>query len=655
MASSSPTLGVDFFHRQDVARRNTLWLVVLFAIAVLLIVAAVNVVVGVFFVLGSESDLPHAAPRLTDHPEAFLLATLITLGVIGGASFLKTAQLAAGGESVAAMLGGRRIQPQTKDPAERRLLNVVEEMAIASGTPVPPVYVLDGERSINAFAAGFQPGDAVIGVSRGCLDYLTRDELQGVMAHEFSHVLNGDMRLNLRLVGVLYGILVLALVGYYLLRSAFFAGGSRRRGGRGAAGMALFGLSLMAIGGIGLLFGRLIKSAVSRQREYLADAAAVQFTRYPEGIAGALKKIGGLRIGARIDDPHAGEVSHMFFGNAIGSLGVNLFSTHPPLAERIRRLDPSFDGRFPKTQPLPERRPPRPEKPTRRPPAAAVPPIPGVPRGAGAPLLPGAHALPGLEQILYAAAILESLPRPVYEAVHEPYGARAAVYALLLDEDQAIRGEQLAVLEARAEELSYRETLRLAPLVDALPRDARIPLADMALAALKELSPQQYQRFHENVDALVEADGKMDLFEFTLCKMILGPLDVHFGRRRPVSVQYYGLQKLYDRLAVVVGALAYAGHQDEEEAARAYRLAFQQLDREEPMPEREACSLAAVNEALEKLAQTAPRLKQRILDACTVCVLADRQVTIRERELLRAIAAVLEVPMPPVAPEGTPA
>ena len=284
-------------------------------------------------------------------PELFLGIAAGTLLVVALGSLYKIAELSAGGETVALMMGGRAVDPQTTDLAERRLLNVVEEMALASGIPVPPVFVLENEPSINAFAAGHQPGDAVVAVSAGALRYLSREELQGVMGHEFSHILNGDMRLNLRLIGVVNGILVLAILGYYILR---FGGLSGRRSDKDSSGAAIFflGLALVILGYLGVFFGNLIKAAISRQREFLADASSVQFTRYPGGIAGALKKIGGLDEGSRIRDAHASEISHMFFGDAFAGSFFRLFATHPPLDERIRALEPNFDGVFPPVEPV---------------------------------------------------------------------------------------------------------------------------------------------------------------------------------------------------------------------------------------------------------------------------------------------------------------
>ncbi len=646
-------MSTSFFQQQDVARRKTGRLILLFCAAVVAIVLAVYTVIALIHLNLRFADLdPGAAggtvvARFWD-PMLFAVVALATVAVIAIGSLYKISELSAGGEAVALMLGGRRINPASKDFAERQLLNVVEEMALASGVPVPPVYVLDEEDGINAFAAGHRPGDAVIGVSRGSLDYLSRDELQGVMAHEFSHILNGDMRLNLRLVGALHGILLLAIIGYYILRSGAGSGGSNRKGGAGALLLVAFGL--MVIGSVGSFFGRLIKAAVSRQREYLADASAVQFTRYPDGIAGALKKIGGLSRGSRINDPHASEVSHLFFGEAVSSLGMNWLGTHPPLAQRIRRIDPRFDGRFPKVAPLGRRQAaPQPSQaPDRRQALgqALGQVLPGAVLSGTAPAALPALPIPGLEHILYAAAILEMLPRPVTDSVHEPYGARAVVYCLLLSGDRQIRDLQLQALRDNAEPQSCQETVRLAPQILQLPADTRIPLADMAIATLKQLSPGQYDRFCRIVDALVRADNKIELFEYALQKMLLATLDVHFGRRKPARTQYYALGQLGVPLSRVFATLAYAGQSDPEKAAAAYRAAMQHVDRPEPFPSRSDCSLKAFDDALGMLNSASMKLKQKILDACELCVFADRQVTTRERELVRAIAAALECPLP---------
>ncbi len=629
-----------------------------FVLAVAGIVAAIYVIVvlGLGMMDGGRAG-PGPYNEFGWHPELLLVVAVATMGVIALGSLYKTSQLASGGEAVALMMGCRLVDGQTDNLAERRLLNIVEEMAIASGVPVPPVYVMDGEPSINAFAAGFEPADAVIAVSRGSLTYLDRDEIQGVIAHEFSHILNGDMRLNLRLVGILHGILLLAVIGWYVLRSMRFSGRRSRGGDKGGGALLLIimiGAGLLVVGSIGLFFGRLIKSAVSRQREYLADASAVQFTRLPDGIAGALKKIGGLPETSKIEDAHAEEISHMFFGSAFGSFHWQLFATHPPLADRVLRIDPSFDGNFPQVV-LPVRIAPQDVE--RKPkPAEKREPLQALGRAAGAPLDPSGIldriGVPGLEQIVAAAAILEGIPGPLQNAAHEPYGARAVIYALLLDGDDTMRAPQLQALREKAEIQSYQETERLAPVVDQLGDEHRLALVDVAMPALKKLSKVQFVQFRDNVDALIRADRKIDLLEYTVQLTVIRTLDIHFGLAAPPAVRYRRLDALTDPMIDVLSVLAHSGARDDDEAHLAFDAAWQRLGRTASMRDRSDCTLKTFDHALAMLAETAPRLKRDILEASIACVMADRQVSARESQLVRAVAANLGVPLPPIATPG---
>ena len=649
---------MDFFEHQDAARRRTGRLIFYFILAVVAIVVAIYFVVLIALVFVGDSGQPgHPNPysQTPWHPDLFALVALATIGVIFLSSLYKTSQLAAGGEAVALMMGGRLIDRQTRDPAERRLLNVVDEMALASGTPVPPVYVMDNEPSINAFAAGHQPGDAVIGVSHGCLEYLNRDELQGVMAHEFSHLLNGDMRTNLRLVGILHGILVIAILGWFVIRLMGHSGGSSRGEKNGGAMVAILaiGVGLLVIGSVGLLFGKLIKSAVSRQREYLADASAVQFTRLPDGIAGALKKIGGRPETSKINDAHAEEISHMFFGSALGSLGFHLFSTHPPLVRRIRQIDSSFDGKFPKLV-KPVKVAAEPPKPKQKPgrPFEALSVCGTTPLDPGGVL--GRIGVLGVEQIAFAAMILDSMPAPLRDATAEPYGARAVIYAVLLSQDAEVIRLQLDALRPKAEELSYRETERLAPLINGLPQEARLPLVETTLPALKQLSPDQYTRFRANVDILIKADDKIDLLEYAVQAMLLGQLDVQFGLSRPNTVRHRRLDPLLPSVVGLLSILAYAGQTDEADVKRAFEKGMEEIGRKATPLAKSACSMSNFDAALKALARANPDLKRQIFSACVACVAADGKVTPREGQLVQAIAAVLGVPIPPIGatPQG---
>ncbi len=655
----------DFFSRQEEARRTTRRLVILFALAIVAIVVAVYLALQLL-VFGAElKGVGPGSPGLW-HPELFAWVAAATLLVIFAGSSFKTFQLRAGGPAVAELLGGRPVDPNTDDPEERRLLNVVEEMAIASGTPVPDVYLLDRERGINAFAAGHAPDDTVLGVTRGTAHLLSRDELQGVVAHEFSHVLHGDVRLDLRLMGLVFGILVLGSIGYHLMRSGFWGGSRRRKGG----GLALVGLALFVIGWVGVFFARLIKAAVSRQRELLADASAVQYTRNPDGIAGALRKIGGFTTGSRLDTGRAEEASHLFFADGLRARWLGLTATHPPLDERIRRIDPSFDGTYPAVHWPEEERTPSEATPQEK--AGAGPlPIPpvlgdaletagaGVGGGVGSDAGVGPDAVTASvgtldpAHLVWAAALLEGMPDPLRRAAREPASARALVYALLLDPKEEVRARQREALEREAEPEVVAETGRLLPVLSRAGRDARLPLADLALPALRRLSPEQYRRFRRTVTALAEADRRIDLFEYALRRMILRHLEPRFaegeGAKKGQAVQYYALRGLREEISLLLSMLAHTGH-DGPEAARdavaagAAELAgLVQVD----ALERSACRLSALDAALERLAQVTPRLKERVLRAAVAAAGHDRRVTEREGELLRAIADGLGCPVPP--------
>ena len=633
-------MATDFFERQDVARRNTKWLVVMFVLAVIGVVGTTFVITAAAFGATGGGDIPVEVP---------LGASVGALALIGGGSAYKIAQLAGGGTVVAERLGGRRIYPNTTDLTERRLLNVVEEMALASGVPVPPVFLLTEEKGVNAFAAGFSPSDAVIGVTRGCAEQLSRDQLQGVIAHEFSHILNGDMRLNLRLIGVLHGILLMGLVGREILRVAGRGGGrSRSRRGNGAAYLLIIGLAFLVVGFVGLFFGNLIKAAVSRQREFLADASAVQFTRNPEGIAGALKRIGAAVFGSRLTNPRAGEASHMYFAEGISGL----FATHPPLDERIRRIEPHWDGKYP--PPLP---------------AAAVVGFQAEESAAGfigaaTKTVPDEYGrLVPAEVVEHAAAqvgnpteihreyiqqLLATIPPQLREAAHEPYGARAVVYAALLDRDADIRAKQLHTLEQTAEASVFELTLRLAKPMNQLDVRARLPLIDMTMPALRALSLPQYQQFARSFDQLVRADKRLGLFEWALQQILLRHLKPQFEPVKPPQTRYYGLQRLTGPCSVLLSALARESRHDD---TAAFDAGARQLpDVPVELLPRETYGLNQLHDALGELTHAAPKQRARLVNACGAAICADAAVGVAEAELLRAICDMLDCPMPPLLP-----
>jgi len=647
---------MDFFDRQTQAHRNTKLLVVYFVCGVTLLILAVYAAALLVFAgtgLGHHHRYGEEAVIALWDPQLFFGVAVGTLAVIAMGSGFKTLELAQGGRAVASALGGRLVDSNTTDPDERKLLNVVEEMAIAAGLPVPQVYLLPDEKGINAFAAGHSTSDAVVAVTEGSIRLLTRDELQGVIGHEFSHILNGDMRLNLRLMGIIFGILCLAVIGRVLLYT---------RSRKDKNPLPLLGLALIVIGWIGVVFGRLIQAAVSRQREFLADASSVQFTRNPAGLAGALRKIGGLSYGSKLEAAHAAEASHMFFGNGMGESFFHLMDTHPPLAERIRAIDPSFDGTFPAVGVAQADRAPPPVSPTQRGRPVMLP-LPGLPRAsAGAaglvpPVITAQAVLPNTgnptaAHLRYAEELRGAIPASLQAAAREALGASTLVYALLLSDDEEVRRKQCEELAAATSPAICQETLRLWPDVQAAAMHAKLSLADLALPGLRQMSPGQFQQFCAAVKKLVESDGEIDLFEYVLQKIVLRHLTPHFLQARKPVIQYYALKPLAPDCAVLLSALAYVGQEEPDKIEFAFQQGAQPLSNTAQVPLRllpqAACELDQVDAALNRLSQAVPQIKKDLLNACAQTVAADGVIQEVEAELLRAIADTLDCPMPPL-------
>lgn len=613
---------MDFFQAQDFARRNTKWLVLMFLAAVLAIIGAVYLVIWL-----AVADLANTYPRDLHlwRPDLFWPVAGATALLVVGGSLYRIAQLAAGGgAAVAEALGGRLLSRSSDDLLERRLLNVVDEMAIASGVTVPAVYVMDHETEINAFAAGTDPNAAVVAVTRGCLEKLSRDELQGVVGHEFSHILNGDMRINIRLIGLLHGILLIALIGRTLLR------GGSRRSSKNSGGAVLLGLGLLIVGYLGVFFGHLIKAAVSRQREYLADASAVQFTRNPHGIAGALKKIAGLDA-AVLQHPRAEEASHMFFGQGIHAF-FQLLATHPPIEERIARLDPAFKAYAV-------------ERGADTAPAGAM----GFAASARLAVSPeqvrrsvGTVDAPHLA---YAHQLLSELPDSLKAAVHDPHRVASVLYAMLVVQEADAEATLRAVPGA---EHSVQQALQHLPWLRQAGRAVRLPLVELALPTLKELPPSQQRSILDTTMALIKHDGRLTLFEFTLGSLLRHGIE----ERRPAARGGRDLPAIKADTAVLLSLLAYAGHSDPERARIAFNEATGRglLDGAWEMTPRSVLSFEVLERVLDHLATLNYRFKAKLIEACVAAIAADGIVTVTEAELLRAVGARLDCPVPPLLP-----
>ena len=618
---------MDFFEAQDEARKKTKWLVLWFVLAVIGVVVAVDLL----------------AIALYDGPNQIYIvitASVLTGGIMLAASGYKTTQLSAGGSVVAEDLGGRLVMPGSADFEEKRLLNIVSEMALASGMPVPQVYLLDHEEGINAFAAGTEPSNAVIGVTRGCLQRLSREELSGVIAHEFSHIINGDMRLNMRLMGLVFGLVVISIIGRGMVQLLRFQGGSSRRnnkeGGNVMLVLFLLGLGLLVIGGLGSFFGRLIQAAVSRQREFLADASSVQFTRNPDGIVGALKKIGGSEIGSKIKAPKAVEASHMFFSN--GGMFNFFLMTHPPLDVRIRAVQKNWDGKFESSEIKP---------------IAADRTTKNEERNGPLDALPGAvvlGAVSGIGQgerrrISTGQQLHQGISQRWREAIHDREEAQAVIFGLLLNKDEKFLSKEVSFLEEEAGGEAKELALKWQAEARGVHSARKIALVEMALPTLRILSPLEYERFRDIMRWLIASDGQVELFEFMIQRVIERHLGSYFERKAFRNIAYHQFDRLLPEANILVSTVSEIGAGCADDAEAAYLEATS--DWKDRLDRKGVSSHDELDEALDKFSQASPLVKRQILVACVTAAARDGKLSSREAELLRTIADSIGCPLPP--------
>ncbi len=625
---------MDFFEHQEEARRNTIRLVLLFVIAV---VAVVGAVIGLM-------ALTAAPERLAGEDVVWIAGGTLTLIAIG--SIYKIITLRSGGRVVAESLGATLLSSDGLDLEETQLRNVVEEMAIASGIPVPPIYVLRGEPGINAFAAGYSTADGVVAVTDGAIRLLSRDELQGVIAHEFSHILNGDMRLNIRAVGVLHGILMLTVVGRFVLRAA---GHASRSNSKGRLGLAVIGLAFIAIGYVGVFAAKVIKAAVSREREYLADASAVQFTRNPDGIAGALKKIGGWREGSTLVTSNAETASHMYFSDGLGRSIGDLLSSHPPLAKRIARLDARWDGTFPDVMVRDggagtEDSAAVGFAPPGTHPIDFLAPASSIDLSADRAIILAGSVTPA--HLVHTRSVQSYLSGPLVAAAREPFAARVLIYCLLASRDLRHQSRQQALLERSLDATELAEFRLLLPFVERIARSFYLPILDLSMPALRAMSPPQHERFQDTIDGLIAMDQKVFPLEFALRQVLRRHLGSHFADR----TSPWNRKRIVDlECRVLLFALAHVGDEDPEIVATAYKVALSRLGLALRPAQRlpDALDWNAVGRALDQLVHLRPAAKRDLIAACAATIERDGKVSLEEAEIFRAIADSLDVPIPP--------
>lgn len=676
---------MNFFKHQDDARKKTGQLVALLGLAILFLIVITTLVIGglLYYLEGNSTSIQAHQTlntsfithliQLVKSPAIMWIAGGV-VAVVSVGSMYKASQLKKGGDYVAQALGGKILLREQATANQKVLLNVVEEMAIASGMPVPRVYLLH-EDGINAFAAGSQTSNAVIGITQGCIDTLNRDELQGVIAHEFSHIHHGDMRLNMKLSSVLHGILVIGLIGEMLARSSSSRRGfvSRSRNKKGN-GIAILGLALMAIGFGGVFFGNIIKAAVSRQREFLADASSVQYTRNPQGIAAALYKIKQNYLGSNLSSENAAEFSHFFFANGVSSFFSRVFATHPPVDERINRVYPNGVAAIEKLVTTAKRSDApqtdaefsnkgatglgnndthtgtQPNTHTGATPDTSSGQSSSAPRAAESLKSEQAHNHQGIDTLFdqigeinpialeLSKSLIASIPLILHHASNNPYQARAIVYALLLNEDKETKERQLSQLRERAHPVTHREFLKLYPHVANLDEQLKFPLLQLAQPALVNLSVPQANLFKENLYALAKADKQISLREWSVLTYILHSYEA------PASTRSKKLNQLKHQICELLCFICLLN--DARHQHSSLTKAVQSIWADESSYEPKKLKLKELNEHLYQLKQLNPLQKPQFLKAVAMCMQYDNNVSLREREILRTFAAVLDSPMP---------
>ncbi|MFO1390153.1 M48 family metallopeptidase [Cellvibrio sp.] len=646
---------MNFFEHQDIAYRNTKRLIVLLCLAVISLIAVTTFFCATVLYY-MEANSRHYLNNIglwqgITQTMSWKMLGGISLGVcsvIVLGSLYKLYELSAGGRAVAESLGGRPITLHNANLDEKKILNVVEEMAIASGTPVPPVYLIEDE-AINAFAAGHTPQDAVIGVTRGCIRQLNRDELQGVIAHEFSHIFHGDMKMNMRLVALLNGILLIGLIGEFILRSSNQRTAFRSSKDKSPFALMGIGLGLMIIGYAGTFFGSLIKAAVSRQREFLADASAVKFTRNPDGIGGALKKLGGYVGGSQMDVANASEYSHMFFGEGAHGL-FSAFATHPPLSERIKKIDPRWDGNFAHIDVYEENENTYIKEGRLSDTDIDYSPLEfSTPKTATAFVATVDQVLqtigqPNKSHLAYAHQTLNAISEQLRNAAHNPWDAQALMLGLLLDKNPEKQDLQWDALSALFSEIQIQTIKPLSLQASLLDANLRLPLLELSLPTLKTLSVQQYEVFRSAMARLIHTDEHIDLIEWSFFKIITHNLEPKRGNHRLAD-----LAQLKNEARTLLSVIANAGANNKANAQAAFNSCKSIINLDDAqLADESEYNMMDLDLAINRLNHVKPLQKPKLLKAISQCILADQEITAVEAELFRAIADALDCPVPPL-------
>lgn len=635
---------MDFFAQQEKARQYTKVLLLYFLIAIVFIVVAVNVVIYYFFI--ALESYPYTPQDWFSDGVVYYITAATCLLILSG-SVYRWLKLKSGGHAVAAMVGAKRIDLHTSDTQQRQFINVVEEMSIASGVPVPGLYIMQDEAGINAFVAGYLPTEAVMVVTCGAIENFSREEMQGVVAHEYSHILNGDMQINIRLMAMLAGILMISSLGKILISGRRRSYNSRNSGG----GMLALGFLLILVGSLGVFMGRMIKAAVSRQREFLADAASVQFTRNPSGIASALNTINEVSAGSKIKSSYAEDMSHMCFAQAFNAMMSNWLATHPPLTERIKRIDPSFVARI-KARKFTK---------TIRSSGGASVAVNGVvafasgaePEPVSAREFSETAGKVDQSHIQFAQEIHQSFSDELMLAVHSADSAKLIVLTMILLKMNLHDG--LKYLEPYLNSNDKAVILKFCSELNGLENFQRLPLFELLLPTLKQMDDVDKVEHLILCEKLIKSDKRYTLFEFTLLSMLKAHLSATSAKS--VKTRFFSFKPLQKELQLLFSVMVYSGESNHKNRSKIYQQTMQQFlagnkQTGEGLLALKEISPAKISAALKSLAQMSPLLKKSVIEASADIAMHDGSLKYTEAEFLRVIADLLACPLPPLLPRA---
>lgn len=640
---------MNFFEHSDRAKKNSIFLIIALMVSTICIIFVILYVMSFIYVSFFEREYISASPLailklVPDNILFFGALSILTIILLG--SVVKVFELSKGGAVVAQSIGGKPLMRQNaKTYQEIMLLNIVDEISIASGIPSPLVYVTNDE-SINAFAAGHTYENAVVGVTSGAINKLNREELQGVIAHEFSHIFNGDMKLNIRTTGVLNGILLISLFGIYVLKSTKYV-----KSGKNNGSVVLFivavGASLYILGSIGVFFGNMIKASINRQREYLADASAVRFTRNPNSIASALKKIGAY--GSVLNSPSASEFSHMYFSNGIKSL----FSTHPPLKDRIKRVDPAWDGdykSFIRTSTLKNKsknenissseQKKRKEK--------------MITSLTTAVILDKLNHIGDLSdiQIEKARHDLSQIPISIKELFYNPLETSFIIFSLLM------KTMGISTQNSLIDDISdkYNNSLNLKQIkqtflivkneADKLDKEQYLHVINLSISALRQMSLEQYKLFRDTVNFIINSNNQISWFEWNLKYLIIHPLDISFNLSKIPSEIHSSLASIKFEIEILLSSLTYAEYKDNAKAKEAFEKVNSKIDGINlKYFNKESITNTLLENSLREMERARPALRRKIFEIAMICVLEDDKISTKELQSIHALANVLRLPI----------